>query len=51
MNKQEFIKAYMYQYGETKKKALEVYEDAYDSYITETIKEYKDECKKAFYED
>lgn len=53
--KEKFIRAYMYEYGTTKKEALKVYRDCINSgnigYITAIIDLYDDQCKLAFYND
>lgn len=53
--KSEFIKAYTWMYGESKKKAEAVYRRAMEiadySYIKETINCFKDNAKMGFYDD
>lgn len=49
--KEDFIKAYVYMYRSTKKKALEVYKTADKNYISAIIYAFKRDAQKAFYED
>lgn len=53
--KDDFITAYTWMFGETKKKANEVYRRAMEiadySYIKEMINCYKNNCKRMFYND
>lgn len=50
-NLNDFIAAYTWAYGETKKKAREVYKKANEEYKRAIIDEYKNNCRKVFYED
>lgn len=49
--KEDFIKAYVYMYGSTKKKALEVFKTADKSYISAIVYAFKRNAQAAFYED
>lgn len=53
--KDQFIRAYMYSYGSSKKEALQEYKKCIASgnmgFISALIAGYQAECKKAFYED
>lgn len=49
--KSDFITAYCYAYGATKKAALQAWKISNDSYKREIIAGYKEECKKRFYND
>lgn len=49
--REKFIKAYCYCYGETKKKAAEVYRKATAEYIQAVIDSYDHDTRKAFYND
>ena len=47
----EFINAYCYCYGATKKEAKEVYKSASKQYIRAVIESFEQDSRKAFYED
>lgn len=49
--KQKFIDAYKYSYGSTIKQATEVWKSTSEEYVNAIVDGYKNECKKAFYED
>lgn len=49
--KEDFIKAYIYMYGSTKKKALEVYNSTDKDYISAIIYAFKRNAKEGFYHD
>lgn len=49
--KNDFIIAYCWMYGATKKDALKVYRTANKDYITAVVDGYKNNFKKAFYND
>lgn len=46
-----FVKAYCWMFGSTKKKALEVYKASDPSCIDTIVDTFRDNAKKAFYED
>ena len=47
----EFVKAYQWSFGSTKKEALERYKGASPEFIYELIRGFIDNAKKAFYDD
>lgn len=47
-NKQDFIKAFCYCFGSTKKEAERTYKTTTESYKQEVIKGYKQDARKAF---
>ena len=49
--KEDFIKAYTYMYGSTKKKAFEIYRTADKSYISTIVSAFKCDAQKTFYND
>ena len=49
--KNQFLQAFCYCYGETKKCALETYKTATIEYITAVIESAKQDTHKAFYND
>ena len=49
--KNKFITAYMYAFGCTKKKALEIYKSASASFIQAIIDSYNNDCHNTFYND
>lgn len=49
--KNDFIKAFCYCYGVSKKNALSVYKSASIKYIKAVIDSYNNDVKKAFYND
>ena len=51
MEKIQFIEAYCYCYGASKKRAQEVYKTADKGYISAIIESMKTDSKKAFYND
>jgi hypothetical protein len=50
-NKAEFINAYIYSYGTTKKQAEKAYKEASAAYIAAIIDSYHQDARKAFYND
>lgn len=50
-DKVDFINAYAASYGETKKKAEEVYKNSNQSFIDLVVEGFKENAKKAFSED
>lgn len=51
VNKEEFITAYCYSYGTTKKSALKAWNNSSSNYKQYIVDGYKMECKKNFYQD
>ena len=51
ISKSEFIEAYQWTYGTTKKEAEYIWSIASYEYKTEIIRGYNDTCKKSFYHD
>lgn len=51
INKNDFITAYMYSYGATRKEAEKVWKNATPGYKAAIIDGWKAENKKAFYND
>lgn len=51
MTKSEFITAYCYSYGSTKKEAEKVYKAATPAYIAAVIESRRHDVKAAMYED
>ena len=49
--KEKFINAYCYCYGETKRRAKEIYKTASEMYIKEVIKAYEHDIIASMYED
>lgn len=49
--KEDFIKAYIWMYGGTKRKAMEVYRTAEESYIDNIIDAFMSNAKKSFCND
>lgn len=47
----DFYDAYQWMYGTSKKDAAEAFKNVSDEYAYELIRGYKNQCKKAFYED
>lgn len=50
-SEKEFIEAYCWMYGRTKKQANFAYKIYSDKTIKDVVDTYKRNCKKAFYED
>lgn len=50
-NKAEFLTAYVYAYGTTKKQAEKAYKEASANYINAIIEGYHQDTRKAFYND
>lgn len=51
ISKREFIQAYQWTYGTTKKEAEYIWTIASHEYKVEIIRGYTDTCKKSFYHD
>lgn len=51
MQKQDFINAYIYLYGTSKKEAEKAYKNASKDYINEIINTFKNDAAKTFYND
>ena len=47
----DFVKAYTWMYGTTKKKALEVFKTAHRDYVSSIIYAFKRNAKEGFYHD
>ena len=51
VSKDDFIAAYCYSYGATKKAALQAWKTSSNNYKKYLVDGYKMECKKGFYND
>lgn len=51
MYKDDFIKAYIYCFGSTKKEALQVFKTTDKKYHNLVIESFKQDARKAFYND
>lgn len=47
----DFVKAYTWMYGTTKKKALEVFKTAHEDYVSSIIYAFRRNAKEGFYHD